>query len=206
MVQHHYKWRPGTEGKPTDHLGFIDALDEGSILGPRGLEETETASRRFTSLLADLAKAWDVPLHSDGALPQAVRTPLRGKVQELAGCKPILLDREWSYARVIRLPDGLATERSGYAALHGDPSGCFRISGLLLDGTFAVSKTERNLGFGSALIAAQLLEEGWLSIWDREDPGATTGGIAAMRRGMRLAKEISAPFQDWDPGNSDLTP
>jgi GNAT superfamily N-acetyltransferase len=202
---HHYSWgRPIDSDMSVEAKSVMDLEDEDVFCGPHGnpsdvVEDSPRDFDTFEYLLGKLAGAMGVPMREGGALPQAVTTQLRAKIEELALIEPILIDAEHDYVRIIRLPDHDEAWVTGLAAIDGDELDGYRVRGLLIDNSLAVSPTHRNLGIGSALVAAQLLSEGELTAWGQVPHRFTTGGKAAARRGLKIASKICAAELETGP-------
>lgn len=203
MRHHHIAWALPADASEPHGLTMVRDLDMDTVLcGPDGdsAEVHEIAghlgSPDFAAQLEVVARALGVPFKEGGALPQAVTTQLREMVNDLAQRVPLLIDEEQGYYRIIRLPDHAEAWIAAYAAIDGDDLDGYRIRGLSIDDTVNVDPTHRNLGIGSALYAARLLDEGELLSWNSRPHSFSTSGIAAARRGLDLAKRVCAPLME----------
>ncbi|MBW3243412.1 hypothetical protein KUV57_12130 [Epibacterium sp. DP7N7-1] len=201
-MRHHYiAWALPFDASEPHGLSIIQDLDRDTVLCGLDGDSADVheiaghlGSPGFTAQLEVVARALGVPLRENGALPQAVTTQLRESVNDLAQLEPILIDREQGYFRVIRLPEHAEAWIDAYAAIDGDDLDGYRIRGLNIDDTVFVDPTHRELGIGSALYAARLLDRGELLSWTSRPHSFSTSGIAAARRGLDLAKRACVPL------------
>lgn len=198
MRQHYYSWGLGRKyDRPMGLDQIRDLEGEQAWTGPYGnadrIIEDDVMGKNHGDQIAELMAAFGIAKRQDGALEQAVGGPLVEFINRIEAVEhPILVDG-MDHAKIVRFPE-CETYTSVYAAI--DPGGDdnWRIRGMILDCDISVSKHWRGLGIGSALVAAQLLEEGGLQVWEHDKHGFTTAGKACALRGLHLAQKLCEPW------------
>lgn len=202
---HYYKWdRPEGATRPPGLDAIEDLEGVQAWTGPDGnpdkVIEDSVMGRKFPVMVRDLSRSYGIDPKSDGTLFQAVGCPFRTYISALPQVDDVILqDSEQDFARIVQLP-GNETYATVFAALVRGMDDDWRVRGLILDCDIAVDPIDRNLGLGSALVAAQLLTEGGLQVWEHDKHGYTTGGKACVSRGLLLAQRLSEPFREQMPG------
>jgi hypothetical protein len=199
MFLHYYKWKIGDGFDPSEGIKHLNLLDQedaltGPLRGDRDVIENNLFGKDFNVGISELATAYGFPPKQNKGLLQNAQCDFLKFINRLDEIEnPILADEETDHARIVRLPE---TDQFNtvYAAMTLGGDDQWRIRGLILDCDIMVSKTYRVLGFGSGLVAAQLLDEGGLQVWDHDKIGFSTGGKACVNRGFALAKRLGRPY------------
>lgn len=199
MRNHHYQWKiEDRYGCPPGIEHIIGLEGEQAWCGPDGdpdrVVEDDIMGKQFNSQIRDLVASYGITPKNDGRLLQAVGCPFLTFINDLDEIdRPILVDAEMDCARIVRLPEN-DTYQSIFAAITLGGDDDWRINGLIMDCDISVSKIHQGLGIGSALVAAQLLDEGGLHVWDHDKHGFSTAGKACASRGLALAQSLGEPW------------
>lgn len=205
MSGHHYKWALGPGLDHSSLSGDIADIEaEHALCGPDSTPDAVVIShhmgKSFDALLAAYVSSVGIPDQSRPVALQVYGSPLREHLATISLDEALLIDAEHDHARVVRIPDN-DVFANGYMMLVGcpDPDDPPALHGLLLDADLSVSKHHRNLGLGSALAAAQILDQGGLQVWEHDKHGFTDGGAACARRGLHLAQSLIPPAPLLEP-------
>lgn len=182
-ASHRYTWGL-TDGR--DACQTPRALAELSQDRINSLRGACVSVSEFKSQLDELMDRAGVAPTEEG-LTQSVGSPIREWTANLvsSGEAPVLMDAEWGYARVFKLPEELGEQ--AYAMISGYAMNGYWIDGLLMDGVLSVTSTGRGLGKGTGLIAACILDTGSLP------EGSSEGDRMSADRAAGVAEAIACP-------------
>jgi hypothetical protein len=201
MLPVDWKISDGVELDGLDYLGDCkDAMLTDCLCGPfREAEHVRIdigARSSIDELIEKMALRFggETLKPSDGSLYLAVTGHARAFIAQHLSPNPSLMETTGQdELRIVEIFLHEELKPIGLALLQKTVNDDEIIKGLIFDGEINVNITDRAMGYGRGLIAAQLLSTGTLPPWDQEYPTYTHAGAAVTRKGMELALKLAGP-------------
>jgi GNAT superfamily N-acetyltransferase len=176
-----------------EELGATDPLS-GPFCAPDDVVISSVFGKYVDQIMADAGREMKSAVLSNPlGLDHSAANPLHDYIEDRLSPQEAILISEDETFRIVSLLDEELDYQVGLVALEKVGDGSERIRGILYGFDVSVCLLHQRQGIGSALVAAELLTEGELKVWQSDKPGYSPAGAKAVKKGFSLAVELAQP-------------